>query len=204
MRHNTPAPGLVTSVVLWPIGGLVIPDDGKQSRNMHPSTSRTASLSFLKPLCLDMFSRFVMNHLKMSPPSSSVHGILQARILEWVAIPFSRGSSRPRDWTQVSWIARAFFTAWATREALQIVYTYGNLFIWVRVWESVVSSWWGGLGEWNLSTDDGVLFAWGASRVRSYIKGRNTYAWWDWPIHMVMVICPCGGCGCEQNVVLIL
>ena len=37
-----------------------------------------------------------------SPPGSSVRGILQARILEWVAIPFSRGSSQPRDWTQVS------------------------------------------------------------------------------------------------------
>ena len=41
-----------------------------------------------------------------SPPGSSVHGILQVGILEWVAIPFSRGSSQPRDWTQVSLIAR--------------------------------------------------------------------------------------------------
>ena len=53
-----------------------------------------------------------------SPPGSSVHGILQARILEWVAIPFSRGSSQPRDWTQPSLIAGRFFTIWATREAL--------------------------------------------------------------------------------------
>ena len=45
-------------------------------------------------------------------------GIFQARILEWVAIPFSRGSSQPRDWTQVSCIAGRFFTIWATREAL--------------------------------------------------------------------------------------
>ena len=45
-----------------------------------------------------------------SPPVSSVHGILQARILEWVAIPFSRGSSRHRDQTQVSPIAGGFFT----------------------------------------------------------------------------------------------
>ena len=43
-------------------------------------------------------------------PGSSVHGILQARILEWVAIPFSRGSSQPRDWTQVFCIAGRFFT----------------------------------------------------------------------------------------------
>ena len=44
-----------------------------------------------------------------SPPGSSVHGILQARILEWVAIPCSRGSSQPRDGIQVSCIAVAFF-----------------------------------------------------------------------------------------------
>ena len=52
-----------------------------------------------------------------SPPDSSVHGILQARILECVAMPFSRGSSWPRDQTQVSCIAGRFFTIWATREA---------------------------------------------------------------------------------------
>ena len=43
-----------------------------------------------------------------------VHGILKARILEWVAFPFSRGSSQPRDQTQVSCIAGRFFTSWAT------------------------------------------------------------------------------------------
>ena len=52
-----------------------------------------------------------------SPPSSSVHGIFQARLLEWVAILFWRGSSRPRNQTRVSCIAGRFFTAWATREA---------------------------------------------------------------------------------------
>ena len=49
-----------------------------------------------------------------SLPGSSVHGILQAGILQWVAIPFSRGSSQPRDRTQVSWIAFRFFTVWAS------------------------------------------------------------------------------------------
>ena len=53
-----------------------------------------------------------------SLPGSSVHGILQARILEWVAISFSRGSSRPGDQTQVSCIAGGFFSSWAIREAL--------------------------------------------------------------------------------------
>ena len=54
-----------------------------------------------------------------SPPSSSVRGILQARILEWVATSFSRGSSRPRDQTQVSHIAGRHFNLCATREALK-------------------------------------------------------------------------------------
>ena len=52
-----------------------------------------------------------------NPPGSSVYGILQARKLEWVAIPFSRGSSLPRDWSWVSCTAGRFFTVWAIREA---------------------------------------------------------------------------------------
>ena len=57
------------------------------------------------------------NPVDCSPPGSSVHGILQARILEWVAISFSRGSSRPRDQTWVSCIGGRRFNFWATREA---------------------------------------------------------------------------------------
>ena len=53
-----------------------------------------------------------------SLPGSSVHGIFQARVLEWVAISFSRGSSQPRDRTQVSCIAGRHFTLWAAREVL--------------------------------------------------------------------------------------
>ena len=48
-----------------------------------------------------------------SPPGFSVHGILQVRILEWIAIPFSRGTSPPRDWTLVSCLTGRFFTIWA-------------------------------------------------------------------------------------------
>ena len=51
-----------------------------------------------------------------SPPGSSVRGIFQARVLEWVALPFCSGSSQPRDQTQVSCIAGRFFTIWATGE----------------------------------------------------------------------------------------
>ena len=51
-----------------------------------------------------------------SCPTLRPHGLLQARILEWLAVPFSRGCSQTRDWTQVSHIADRFFTSWATRE----------------------------------------------------------------------------------------
>ena len=57
------------------------------------------------------------NAMDCNLPGSSVHGILQARILECIVFPFSRGSSQPRDQTQVSRIAGGFFTSWATREA---------------------------------------------------------------------------------------
>ena len=54
-------------------------------------------------------------------PGSSVDGIFQARLLEWVAISFSRGSSQPRGQTQVSHIAGRHFTVWAAREALRLL-----------------------------------------------------------------------------------
>ena len=63
-------------------------------------------------LCLTL-----CNPMDCSLPGASVCGILQARILESVAIPFSRGSSQPRDRSQVSRTAGGFFTIWATREA---------------------------------------------------------------------------------------
>ena len=62
-----------------------------------------------------------------SQPGSSVHGILQARILEWVAIPFFKGSFQPRDWIQVSCAAGRFFTIWATREALSFTVSQSSL-----------------------------------------------------------------------------
>ena len=74
-----------------------------------------------------LFQRFGIYVLVVKVPQScltlcdpmdyTAHGILQARILEWVAGPFSRGSSQPTDHTQVSRVAGGFFTSWATREA---------------------------------------------------------------------------------------
>ena len=61
-------------------------------------------------------STLLWPHELFIPQGSSVHGISQARILEWIAISFSRESSWPRDWTQVSHIVGRFFTVWDTRE----------------------------------------------------------------------------------------
>ena len=64
----------------------------------------------------------LFNPTDCSPPNSSVHWILQARILEWVIISFSRGSCRPRDQTQVTFITGGLFTIWAIREAHELSY----------------------------------------------------------------------------------
>ena len=62
------------------------------------------------------------NSMDCSPPGSSLHGILQARKLEWITIPFSREPSRPKDWTWVSCIAGRFFTFWVTRKTPKACY----------------------------------------------------------------------------------
>ena len=62
-----------------------------------------------KLLCVTQLCLSLCNPMDSNPPASSIRGILQANILEWVAIPFSRGSSPPRDQTWVSCIAGRFF-----------------------------------------------------------------------------------------------
>ena len=77
-----------------------------------------------KILCVCVHALTLSDHMDCSLPGSSVHGILQARILEWVAIPFSRGSSWPRNRTHVSYvscISRWVLHHWATWEALMKV-----------------------------------------------------------------------------------
>ena len=70
-------------------------------------------------MCCLVTQSALCNPTDCGPPGSSVHGLLQTRILEWVAMPSSRGSSPPRDWTQVSHTTGGFFTIWATREPLR-------------------------------------------------------------------------------------
>ena len=78
---------------------------------LRSSRVRRAGCAVVAELC-----PILCDPMDSSPPGSSVHGILQATILKWVAMPSSRGSSQPRDRTQVSHIAGGFFIGWATRE----------------------------------------------------------------------------------------
>ena len=73
-------------------------------------------------VCVAQLSPTRCNPMNCSLPSSSVHGTLQARKLEWVAIPFCKGSSWLRDWTVVSCTASKFITAWATGELYHSLY----------------------------------------------------------------------------------
>ena len=80
----------------------------------------TRSPQWMWPVKVTQSCPTLCDPMDCSLPGSSVHGILQARIMEWVAIPFSRRSSQPRDRTQASHIAGRFFTVWATRESLNV------------------------------------------------------------------------------------
>ena len=86
-------------------------------------------------LCLTL-----CNPMDCSPPSSSIHGILQARILEWVAMPSSRRYSQPRDWTHifyVSYIGSRVLNTSTTWEAHLYTWDKGNLSHWVDEWERI-------------------------------------------------------------------
>ena len=87
-------------------------------RGMDPSAQRSLCVCvyvWVAQLCLTL-----CNPMDCSPPGSSVNGILQAKILQWVAIPFSRGSSTPRDRICVSCIGRWILYCWTTSEAHKV------------------------------------------------------------------------------------
>ena len=97
--------------------------------SIHLTLSSPLSMSIkLFFLSVSPLSEWVSAVVHLSPifcdpmdcslPGSLVHGIIQARILKWVSISFSRGSSRPRDRTRVSHIVGRCFTIWATREVM--------------------------------------------------------------------------------------
>ena len=106
---------------LWPITYLEMYKAGRKpssftSSAFCPKSQKLDSFVIYSSLKVAQSCPTLCNPVDCSPPGSSVHGVLQARILEWVAISFSRGSSRPRDRTQVSHIAGRRFNLWASRE----------------------------------------------------------------------------------------
>ena len=108
-----------SSVRAWRIPGMGEPG-GLPSMGSHSQTrlKRLSSNSSSSIVLVTQSYPTLCDPMDCSPPGSSLHGILQARILEWVAMPSSRGSSQPRDQIQVSCIAGRFFTIWTSREAL--------------------------------------------------------------------------------------
>ena len=87
-----------------------------QKGTISQYTSNKKILTSAVPCLVAQSYLTLCNPVDWMLPGSSVHGILQARILEWVATPSSRGSSQPRNGTHVSCAADRFFTSWATRE----------------------------------------------------------------------------------------
>ena len=120
--YNMTALYLITVCILIPqVRNLVVIHKSTKVICLHSSgvkqVTQISAFSYIK--C----DNNVQLHLTLWDPmvcslsDSSVHGILWARILKLVVIHFSRGSSQPKDWTQVLCIAGRFFTIWATREA---------------------------------------------------------------------------------------
>ena len=106
-----------SSVLAWRIPGIGEPG-GLSSMGSHRVRHNWSDLAAervkvkVPQSCLTL-----CDPMDCSRPGSSIHGILQARTLDWVAVPFSRGFSQPRNRTQVSFVAVRFFTISATREA---------------------------------------------------------------------------------------
>ena len=94
-------------------GDYVINKDFKIIVSLHLHNNRQIVLKFLSLLVVQLCPS-LCDPMDCSLLGSSVHGILQGRILEWVAILFSKGSFQPRGWTWLSCIADRFFTIWTT------------------------------------------------------------------------------------------
>ena len=94
--------------------GIYFPDQGSHP---DPPALGVHMLATGPTMCWLFNCVQLWDSMDCSPPGSSVHEILQARVLEWVSISYSRGSSQPRDQTWVPCIAGRFFTIWAIREA---------------------------------------------------------------------------------------
>ena len=118
--------------LLWLLREFVLLSWGHKIRH-DLSTEKQGTQVFYFALCESEVTQSCLtpwDPMDCSLSGSSVHRIFQARVLEWVAISFSRGSSRPRDWTQVSHTVGRRFTVWATGEVfVYIVVIKGHVFI---------------------------------------------------------------------------
>ena len=114
-------------------------------------------------VCCSVVSNSLWPH---GMPGSSVLGILQARILEWVAIPVSRGSSRSRDRTPIFCIAARFFTIWATRQAHIYTMEYYSA---IKEWNDTTCS--------NMDGPTEYYTKWSKSERERKISCNITYMW---------------------------
>ena len=107
IRLAFPFPGNLPNPRMEPVSPALLTDSLPLSWPGSPA----------KTLCMYELWTLLSRVQFFATPWTVVHEILQARILEWVLVPFSRGSSQPRNQTQVSRIAGRLFTSWAAREA---------------------------------------------------------------------------------------
>ena len=97
---------------------------------VSPAHSKTCVLHRVEVICMCVQScPTLCNRMDYNLPGSSVHGILQARILEWVAVSFSKGSSCPRDQTQLSCLAGDSLSLSHQGSPLSTYYVYGVLYV---------------------------------------------------------------------------
>ena len=134
-------------------------------------------------LCVSQSCLTLCDPMDCSPPGSSVHGILQARILEWVAISFSRGSSWSRNWTWVSCIAGRLFTDWATRKTYNCsaVTLFKSTIKWSR--KIILALWvWGSLVHWTKAS------------ILNWCQGGRANSQWmstAWVVYLTKMSCCC-------------
>ena len=116
---------------------------GQQWDQTSPSWSKSVLNIRWKDWCWSLTLWVLMDYSSLG---SSAHGILQVRILEWIAIPFSKGSSQSMDWIWVSCIAGRFFTFWTTRKAqlllLLLLHAACMQSCFIHVWLCGVRSLW--------------------------------------------------------------
>ena len=112
---------------------------GDKEKSVNNKGKKIPALVEFKFFCMRVVKSESVSHsvisnyllpINCNPPGSSVHGVLQARRLEWIAIPFSRGSSQHRDWARVSCTAGRFFITWATKGWWQAINKISKWNIW--------------------------------------------------------------------------